>query len=64
MKNNRAVNFDPFIEFYKIINYLVDTKDSFIRSGIVGGKQKIPLEFIKVFDEWEEKCLSKSELKF
>jgi len=65
MKNNKAVNFEPVIEFYKTINYLVDVKGSFIRNGIVGeGKQKMSPEFIKVFDEWEEKCLGKSELKF
>jgi len=67
MKNNKAVNFEPIIDFYKTdLNYLVDVKGSFIRSGMVGeGKQKMSPEFIKVFDELEEKiCLAKIGLKF
>jgi len=64
MKNNRAVNFEPVIEFYKKQN-LIDTYCTFIRNGMVGeGKQKISPEFIKIFDEWEEKCLGESGLKF
>lgn len=67
MKNNKAVNFEPILEFYKTdLNYLVDVKGSFIRSGMVGeGKQKMSPGFIKVFDELEEKiCLAKIGLKF
>jgi len=67
MKNNKAVNFEPIVEFYKTdLNYLVDVKGSFIRSGMVGeGKQKMSPGFIKVFDELEEKiCLAKIGLKF
>lgn len=28
------------------------------------GKQKMLPEFINIFDEWKEKCLGKSGLKF
>jgi len=51
VKNNRAVNFEPTIEFYKNYN-LIDTNCTFIGSGIVGeGKQKMPPEFIQIFDK-------------
>lgn len=62
MKNNLAVNFEPIIEFYKTHN-IIDTDVSFIRSGVIGeGKQKMSPELVKIFDEWEEKCLGKSGL--
>lgn len=64
MKNNRAVNYEPVIEINKTHN-LIDADGSFMRSGTVGGgKQKMSLEFVKIFDELEEKCLGKSGLKF
>jgi len=64
MKNNRAVNYEPVIEINKTHN-LIDADGSFMRSGTVGGgKQKMSAEYVKIFDEWEEKCLRKSGLQF
>lgn len=64
MKNNRAVNYEPVIEINKTHN-LIDADGSFMRSGTVGGgKQKMSPEYVKIFDEWEEKCLGKSGLTF
>lgn len=64
MKNNRSVNYEPVIEINKTHN-LIDADGSFMRSGTVGGgKQKMSAEFVKIFDEWEEKCLGKTGLKF
>lgn len=64
MKNNRAVNYEPVIEINKTHN-LIDADGSFMRSGTVGGgKQKMSPEFVKIFDDWEEKCLGKSGLTF
>lgn len=64
MKNNRAVNYEPVIEINKTHN-LIDVDGAFMRSGTVGGgKQKMSPQFVKVFDEWEEKCLEKCSLKF
>ncbi|KAL5235519.1 hypothetical protein ACI65C_002929 [Semiaphis heraclei] len=67
MKKNRAVNHEPLIEFNKAINTqnFFDPDACFMRSGTVGGgKQKMSPEFLNIFDEWEEKCLGKSGLKF
>lgn len=62
MKNNRAVNYEPLIETIEDKN---DVNGSFMRSGKVGeGKQKMSPEFVKMFDEWENKCLEKSGLTF
>jgi len=65
MKKNRAVNYEPFIElFCKSINVPFGEKN-FIRNGIVGeGKTKMTPEFVKIFDEWEEKNLKDSGLNF
>lgn len=64
MKNNRSVNYEPVIEINKTHN-LIDADGSFMRSGTVGGgKQKMSAEFVKIFDEWEERCLGKTGLKF
>lgn len=64
MKNNRSVNYEPVIEINKTHN-LIDADGSFMRSGTVGGgKQKMSPEYLKIFDEWEEKCLAKTGLKF
>lgn len=64
MKNNRAVNYEPVIEINKTHN-LIDADGTFMRSGIVGGgKQKMSPEYVKIFNEWEEKCLGKSGFKF
>lgn len=64
MKNNRAVNYEPVIEINKTHN-LIDADGSFMRSGTVGGgKQKMSPEYVKIFDEWEEKSLEKSGLTF
>lgn len=64
MKNNRAVNYEPVVEINKTHN-LIEADGSFMRSGTVGGgKQKMSPEFVKIFNEWEEKCLATSTLKF
>ncbi|XP_022167669.1 sulfotransferase 1 family member D1-like [Myzus persicae] len=64
MKNNRAVNYEPVIEINKT-HKLIEADGTFMRSGTVGGgKQKMSPEFVNIFDEWEEKCLGKSGLKF
>ncbi|XP_060880987.1 luciferin sulfotransferase-like [Metopolophium dirhodum] len=65
MKKNRAVNHQSFNElFCRILNLSIGEGSS-IRSGTVGeGKTKMTPEFVKIFDEWEEKCLGKSGLKF
>jgi len=65
MKKNRAVNHVPFIELMCKAMDISISERNFIRSGIVGeGKTKMTPEFVKMFDEWEEKCLGKSGLKF
>jgi len=65
MKKNRAVNRQSLNKsFCKTLNFSIG-QGSFIRSGIVGeGKTKMTPEFVKFFDEWEEKSLGKSGLKF
>lgn len=64
MKNNRAVNYEPVIEINKTHN-LIDADGTFMRSGTVGaGKEKMSAEYVNIFDEWEEKCLGTSGLKF
>jgi len=64
MKNNRSVNFEPVLEFNKTHN-ITEVDGSFMRSGTVGGgKQKMTPEFVNLFDEWEEKSLRNSGLKF
>lgn len=65
MKKNRSVNYEPFIEMNKKNNLIESDADgSFMRSGTVGGgKQKMSAEFVKIFDEWEEKYLGKTDLK-
>lgn len=64
MKNNRAVNYEPVIEINKTHN-LIDADGTFMRSGTIGGgKQKMSPEYVKIFDEWEKKCLGKSTLNF
>jgi len=67
MKKNRAVNYEPIIEFKKAIktHNFFDADACFMRSGTVGGgKQKMSPEFVKIFDKLEEKRLGKSGLKF
>ncbi|CAI6367788.1 unnamed protein product [Macrosiphum euphorbiae] len=65
MKKNRAVNGEPFIELTCKTMDISISKGNFMRSGTVGeGKTKMTPEFVKMFDEWEEKCLGKSGLKF
>jgi len=64
MKNNRSVNYEPVIEINKTHN-LIEADGSFMRSGTVGGgKQKMSPEYVKIFDEWENKLLGNSGLKF
>lgn len=65
MKKNKAVNNELFVELVcSTMNFSIG-KGSFLRSGIVGeGKTKMTPELVKLFDEWEEKCLKKSGLKF
>ncbi|XP_050537286.1 luciferin sulfotransferase-like [Daktulosphaira vitifoliae] len=64
MKKNRAVNYEPVVEINKTFK-LIDADGSFMRSGTVGGgRENMPQEFLKLFDEWENKCLEKSGLKF
>lgn len=65
MQKNRAVNCEPLIELIGKMSHLPMGEGNFVRSGKVGeGKTKMTPELVRIFDEWEEKCLEKSGLKF
>ncbi|XP_060880350.1 luciferin sulfotransferase-like [Metopolophium dirhodum] len=65
MKKNKAVSGEPFIGITIRLFSGSRGKGNIIRSGTVGeGKTKMTPELLKIFDEWENKCLEKSGLKF
>ncbi|CAI6368354.1 unnamed protein product [Macrosiphum euphorbiae] len=65
MKKNSAVSGEPFIGISLRLFNGSRGKGNIIRSGNVGeGKTNMTPAFVKIFDEWENKSLEKSGLKF